>query len=371
MTVPRRRALASDKVRFVGDPVAVVIADSALRARDAAETVVLDVEVLPAVTRVAEAVAPGAPQLYSELPENRVLDYHFGDGAAVAAAFAGAAHVTKLALTNNRIVVNAMEPRAAVAAYDAASGRYTLHAPSQGVFGKRNNLADAMGVAHDRMHLVTGHVGGSFGMKGSVFPEYVCLMHAARELGRPVKWTDLRSDSFSATITAATWRWWRNWRSTPTATSSPPASPATAISAPISRRSDLMMTTLNIAKNAIGMYRTPLTEVNTTCAVTNTVPIGAYRGAGRPEGNYYMERLIDAAAAELGVDKVDLRRRNMVRPDQFPWATPAGMNYDSGDFPGSSTARWWRPTGTASRRGARRAGSAGCCADAASVATWR
>ncbi|MGO4124645.1 xanthine dehydrogenase family protein molybdopterin-binding subunit [Inquilinus sp. YAF38] len=334
MTTPLRHALAEDKVRFVGDPVAVVIAETAHQARDAAEAVALDIDPLPAVTRVAEAVAPGAPVLYADAPGNLVLDYHFGDADKVAEAFAKAAHVTRLEILNNRVVVNAMEPRAAVVAFDSETGRFTVHAPSQGVFGKRNNLAEAMGLPPDRIHLITGHVGGSFGMKGAVFPEYICLLHAARELGRPVKWTDQRSDSFVSD---------HHGRDMEVVGELALDAEGRFLATRFTGYGNLggyvsqvgpMMTTLNIAKNSIGMYRTPLVEVNTVCAVTNTVPIGAYRGAGRPEGNYYMERLIDAAAAELGLDRVELRRRNMVAPDQLPWKTPAGTAYDSGDFPG-------------------------------------
>jgi carbon-monoxide dehydrogenase large subunit len=334
MATPRRHALAEGKVRFVGDPVAVVIAETAHQARDAAEAVALDIDPLPAVTRVAEAIAPGAPQLYDDAPGNLVLDYHFGDGAKVAEAFAGAAHVTRLEILNNRVVVNPMEPRAAVVAYDAGTGRFTVHAPSQGVFGKRNNLAEAMGLPADRIHLITGNVGGSFGMKGAVFPEYVCLLHAARELGRPVKWTDQRSDSFVSD---------HHGRDMEVVAELALDAEGRFLATRFTGYGNLgayvspvgpMMTTLNIAKNSIGMYRTPLVEVNTICAVTNTVPIGAYRGAGRPEGNYYMERLIDTAAAELGVDRIELRRRNMVAPGELPWKTPAGTAYDSGDFPG-------------------------------------
>jgi carbon-monoxide dehydrogenase large subunit len=334
MTPPLRHALAAGKVRFVGDPVAVVIAETADQARDAAEAVELDIDPLPAVTRVPEAIAPGAPLLYDDTPGNLVLDYHYGDTDKVAEAFAKAAHVTRLEILNNRIVVNPMEPRAAVVAHDAATGRFTVHAPSQGVFGKRNNLAEAMGVPADRIHLITGNVGGSFGMKGAVFPEYVCLLHAARELDRPVKWTDQRSDSFVSD---------HHGRDMEVVAELALDADGQFLAARFTGYGNLgaylspvgpMMTTLNIAKNSIGMYRTPLTEVNTICAVTNTVPIGAYRGAGRPEGNYYMERLIDTAAAELGLDKIDLRRRNMVTPDQLPWKTPAGTAYDSGDFPG-------------------------------------
>ncbi|MGL4967883.1 MAG: xanthine dehydrogenase family protein molybdopterin-binding subunit [Inquilinus sp.] len=334
MTTPLRHALAEGKVRFVGDPVAVVVAETAQLARDAAEAVVLDIDPLPAVTRVAEAVAPGAPVLYDDAPGNLVLDYHFGDAAKVAEAFAKAAHVTRLEILNNRVVVNAMEPRAAVVAHDSATGRFTVHAPSQGVFGKRNNLAEAMGLPPDRIHLITGHVGGSFGMKGAVFPEYVCLLHAAREIGRPVKWTDQRSDSFVSD---------HHGRDMEVVGELALDADGRFLATRFTGHGNLgayvsqvgpMMTTLNIAKNSIGMYRTPLVEVNTICAVTNTVPIGAYRGAGRPEGNYYMERLIDTAAAEMGLDRVELRRRNMVAPGELPWKTPAGTAYDSGDFPG-------------------------------------
>jgi len=334
MAVPLRYALAEDKVRFVGDPVAVVVAETAPQARDAAEAVALDIDPLPAVTRVAEAVAPGAPVLYDDAPGNLVLDYHFGDAEKVAEAFARAAHVTRLEILNNRVVVNAMEPRAAVVAYDSETGRFTVHAPSQGVFGKRNNLAEAMGLPPDRIHLITGHVGGSFGMKGAVFPEYVCLLHAARALGRPVKWTDQRSDSFVSD---------HHGRDMEVVGELALDAEGRFLATRFTGHGNLgayvsqvgpMMTTLNIAKNSIGMYRTPLVEVNTICAVTNTVPIGAYRGAGRPEGNYYMERLIDTAAAETGIDRVELRRRNMVAPGELPWKTPAGTAYDSGDFPG-------------------------------------
>jgi carbon-monoxide dehydrogenase large subunit len=191
-----------------------------------------------------------------------------------------------------------------------------------------------MAVPRDRMRLVTGRVGGSFGMKGSVFPEYVCLMHAARELGRPVKWTDDRSDSFLSDHhgrdmeVVAELALDRDGRFL--ATRFTGYGNMGAYLTPVGP----MMTTLNIVKNSIGMYRTPLVEVRTICAVTNTMPIGAYRGAGRPEGNYYMERLIDVAAAEMGIDKVELRLRNMVTRDELPWTTPAGTVYDSGDFPG-------------------------------------
>jgi carbon-monoxide dehydrogenase large subunit len=330
---PLRMALATDKVRFVGDPVAVVVARTAVQARDAAEAVGLDIDVLPAVISGEEALAPDAPLLYDEVPGNLVLDYQSGDAAKVAAAFAAAAHVTKLRIVNNRVVVNPIEPRSAIASYDRKAGRYTLHAPSQGVFGLRNNLAAAMGVPAAKMRLVTGHVGGSFGMKGSVFPEHVALLHAARLLKKPVKWTDQRSESFvsdhhgrdmvfEAELALDARGRFLATRFTGIGNMGGYLSPVGP-----------MMATLNIGKNSVGMYRTPLVEVQAKCAVTNTPPIGAYRGAGRPEGNYFMERLIDTAAREMGIDSAELRRRNLIKPAQLPWATPIGTVYDSGDFP--------------------------------------
>lgn len=333
MRKPVRNALASGKVRYVGDPVAMVVARTAGQARDAAEAVALDLEALPAVTSTEEALAPGAPQLFDDVPGNLIVDYHFGDAEKVAVAFAQAAHVTKLRIVNNRVVVNPIEPRAAIGVYDARSKRYTLHAPSQGAFGLRNSLAAAMGVGPERMRLLTGHVGGSFGMKSAVFPEYVVLLHAARQLKKPVRWTDQRSESFVSDhhgrdmVFEAELALDKRGRFL--ATRFTGFGNIGAYLSPVGP----MMATTNIGKNSLGMYRTPLVEVLTRCAVTNTTPIAAYRGAGRPEGNYFMERLIDAAAAEMGIDKVELRRRNLVQPAQLPWKTPAGTLYDSGDFP--------------------------------------
>ena len=333
MRKPVRNALASGKVRYVGDPVAMVVARTAGQARDAAEAVALDLEALPAVTSTEEALAPGAPQLFDEVPGNLIVDYHFGDAEKVAAAFAHAAHVTKLRIVNNRVVVKPIEPRAAIGVYDARSKRYTLHAPSQGAFGLRNSLAAAMGVGPERMRLLTGHVGGSFGMKSAVFPEYVVLLHAARQLKKPVRWTNQRSESFVSDhhgrdmVFEAELALDKRGRFL--ATRFTGFGNMGAYLSPVGP----MMATTNIGKNSLGMYRTPLVEVMTRCAVTNTTPIAAYRGAGRPEGNYFMERLIDAAAVEMGIDKVELRRRNLVQPAQLPWKTPAGTLYDSGDFP--------------------------------------
>src|SRR5918994_1983610 len=192
-----RPSLAIDKVRFVGDPVAFVVAETRAAARDGAEAVFLDVDSLPAVTEASAAAEPGAPLLYDDVPGNQVLDFHYGDAAKVEEAFARAAHVTRMSIRNNRVVVCAMEPRSAIGEYDAATDRWTLHVGSQGVFGLRGQMAkDILKGPAEKVRVLTGNVGGSFGMKAHAYPEYACLLHAAKQLGRPVKWTDDRSGSF-------------------------------------------------------------------------------------------------------------------------------------------------------------------------------
>ncbi len=330
---PRQMALAGEKVRYVGDPVAVVVAETAQHARDAAEAVLLDIDALPAVTTGRAAAAAGAPQLHADAPGNVALVFHHGDTAAVDAAFARAAHVTRLQLRNSRVVVAAMEPRSALATYDAADGRYTLRVGTQGVWGMRAGLHGIMGVPVEKLRILTGNVGGSFGMKAAPYPEYPCLLLAAKLLGCPVKWTDERSDSFLSDAHGRDHE----------------CAAALALDASgkfLALRFDVygnlgahlsnatvIPSTANTTKNAIGVYATPLIEVTTHCMFTNTTPVGPYRGAGRPEGNYYMERLIETAAAEMGIDRLDLRRRNHIQPEQIPYKTPAGTEYDSGDFP--------------------------------------
>ncbi len=327
---PWRGALARDKVRYVGDPVACVIAETVFAAKDAVEAVEVDVDPLAAVIGLEDAARAGAPLLYDDVPGNVPLDYHFGNTAAVDTAFASAAHVTRLKLLNSRLVVNAMEPRAAVAAYDGS--RFTVYVASQGVIGIRAQIADCLGVEPKAVHVITGQVGGSFGMKGVLFPEYVCILHGARTLGRPVKWTDERSGSFFSDSHGRDQEFvgelaldkdgnFLAVRFTGFADMGAFLSPMGPIPG-----------TLNIAKNVQSMYRTPLIEVSSKCVFTNTSQIGPYRGAGRPEGNYFMERLIDAAAAEMDIDRLALRRRNQIRRQDLPYRTASEVTYDSGDF---------------------------------------
>jgi len=330
MKRPVRKSLMSDKVRFVGDPVACVIAETALQAKDAAEAVELDIEPLPAVSRASEAAKPGAPQLYDDVPGNVIVDFLFGEPEKVQQAFKDAAHVTRLSLRNTRIVVAAMEPRAGLCSY--GDGRWTLVAPGQGVYGMRNQLADILGVPQDKVRMRTWHVGGSFGMKGSIYPEYVCLAHAARALGRPVKWTDERSGSFVSD---------QHGRDHEMTAELALSKEGDFLAIRITGHGNVgayvgavapQPPTMNVVRNVTSVYRTPFLEVSTKAMVTNTSPVSAYRGAGRPEANYYMERLIDQAAIEMGVDRFELRRRNHVRPEQIPYKAASGMTYDSGDF---------------------------------------
>jgi aerobic carbon-monoxide dehydrogenase large subunit len=333
MKKPPRPALATDKVRFVGDPVACVVAETAIEAKEAAEAVELDIEPLPAVTLASEAMRPGAPLLFDDVPNNIALDWHFGDADKVAEAFAAAAHVTRLTMRNTRLVVNAMEPRAANAIFDEESGRFTLHVGCQGVFGLRAGLADILNIEPAKLRVLTRHVGGSFGMKAQPYPEYVCLLHAARELKRPVKWTDERSQAFLSdghgrdhekVGELALDADGRFLAIRLTGTGNMGAYLGAVAPLP---------PTVNAVKNMVSVYRTPLIEVSTQCVFTNTSMVTAYRGAGRPEGNYFMERLIDTAAQEMGIDRLELRRRNQLAPADIPYTAPSEQTYDSGDFP--------------------------------------
>jgi carbon-monoxide dehydrogenase large subunit len=327
-----RQPLATDKVRFVGDPVAFVVADTLAQARDAAEAVELDIEPLPAVTDPEEATKPGAPQLYDHIPNNVALDYHYGDMEKVNAAFASAAHVTKVDIENTRVAVVSMEPRVGLASYDKTTERYTIQMPTQGVAGNRANLAKNLKVPNEKVRILTANVGGSFGMKNVNYPEYMCILYAAKALGRPVKWLDERSTSFLSDshgraqrihaelaldaeghFLAAKLSGYGNLGAYITGVAPGPLS-------------------LNTGKNFSSVYRTPLMGVDIKTVLTNTTLMGAYRGAGRPEANYYMERLIDRAADEMGINRLTMRKRNFIKPNQMPFPASSGVTYDSGDF---------------------------------------
>ena len=333
MKKPGRPALPQDKVRFVGDPIACVVAQTLLQAKDAAEAIVVDIEPLAVVTEPEQAMAPGAPAIFEDVPGNVALDFHFGDAEKVEAAFAQAAHKVKLRLRNTRMIVNTIEPRAAIGSYDPTNERFTLHSVAQGVMGMKAGLVNVLKTTPDKVHVITGNVGGSFGMKAQVYPEYICILHAARELKRPVKWTDERSSSFVSD---------NHGRDHVQTAELAMDAEGHFLALRLSGYGNLggfqgamspQPPTLNIVRNVISLYRTPLLEVSTKCVFTNTTFVSPYRGAGRPEGNYFMERLVDYAAAETGFDRLELRRKNQIRKGDIPYKSASGATYDSGDFP--------------------------------------
>jgi aerobic carbon-monoxide dehydrogenase large subunit len=329
-----RPALAVDKVRFVGDPIACVIAETVAQAKDAAEAVALDIEPLASVLKPADAVKPGAPLVFDQITNNIALDYHYGDAEKVAEAFTKAKHVTRLETSNQRMIVASIEPRAAIGEFDAAAEKWTLYSPSQGVHGLKTTLMDILGAPAEKVRVVTGQVGGSFGMKAAAYPEYVCILHGARMLGRPVKWTDERSGSFVSD---------QHGRAQDMVIEIAFDENAHILAVRLSGYGNMggylaqfgpLLSTGNQVKNIASLYRTPLIEVATRCVFTNTGHVSAYRGAGRPEGNYYVERALDVAAMELGLDRIDLRKRNMIRKSDLPFKAASGMTYDCGDFLG-------------------------------------
>ena len=330
---PPRPILATGRVRHVGEPVVAVIAETVAQARDAAEKVYMDITPLPAVTGVEAAVAEGAVRLHEEAAGNVCLDFQMGDAAATAAAFDAAAHVTRLHLVNNRCFVSAMEPRAAVADYDHNADRHLLYVCCQGVMGMRNILAnDIFNCEPEKIRVITDEVGGSFGMKAMPYHEYPVIMLAAQDLGRPVKWTADRSESCISD---------HQGRASQFDAELALDADGKFLAARVYGLADMggyltgtgpLAQSVNIGKNLPCMYGTPSIDVNMKCVFTNTVYVGAYRGAGRPEGNFIMERLVDKAAREIGIDRIELRRRNLVLSSAMPYTAASGQVYDSGDF---------------------------------------
>lgn len=328
-----RPVLAEGRVRFVGEAVAMVVADSARRARDAAELVMVDYEDLPAVTEQRAALAEGAPAVREDAPGNCALDWEGGDRAAVEAAFARAAHVTRVEMVVNRVSAAPIEPRGAAGEYDPAGGRYTLHAPTQGSKAVQVDVASTGIVPDPRaLRVLTPDVGGAFGMKIPGYPEQVAVLFAARALGRPVKWYADRSEAFLADaagrdmvmageLALDAGGGFLAVRGRIVANTGAYATPA-ALSVP----------TTGGSRCLTGVYTLPCYHLATRVAYTNTVPVVSYRGAGKPEFTYFIERLVDAAARETGRDPAELRRRNMVRTDQMPYTNALGLVFDSGEF---------------------------------------
>lgn len=327
-----RHPLALDRVRYVGEAVAAVVAESREAALDAAEAILVDYEDLPAVTDPLAAMRPGAPVLCEAAPDNIAAEMRHGDAAATEAAFAKAAHRVSLDLVNQRLAPASMEPRVVLAETDKATGRLLITLSSQMPTAVRDGVAGALGLAKEQVRVTVGDVGGGFGMKTGLYPEDIVVGHAARTLGRPVKWCAQRLEEFSASvhgrdlITRAELALDANGKVLALRTRS------------VANVGGYAMTVGVAIQLLIGpwvstsIYDIPAISLQLTAVMTNTTPTGAYRGAGRPEAIYVIERLMDAAAREMKIDGAELRRRNMIRPAQMPYKNPMGQTYDVGQF---------------------------------------
>jgi carbon-monoxide dehydrogenase large subunit len=333
MAEPMHPVLATDKVRHVGDTVAVVIAETRQQAKDAAEALVIDYEDLPAIATVLDAVKPGAATVHDDVPGNQCYDWHLGEKAAVDAAFAGAAKTVKLELVNNRLIPNAMEPRAAIGEFDPSSGDYTLYTTSQNPHVIRLLMgAFVLHIPEHQLRVVAPDVGGGFGSKIFHYAEEAIVTWAAGKVKRPVKWTAERTESFMSDAHG------RDHVSTAEMALDAEGnflalkvSTLCNMGAYLSTFATSVPTYLYGTLLA-GVYKTPAIYVEVKAVFTNTVPVDAYRGAGRPEATFLLERLVDVIAHDTGIDRVELRRRNFIPTDAFPYQTPVALQYDSGNY---------------------------------------
>jgi aerobic carbon-monoxide dehydrogenase large subunit len=333
MAEPEHRALAGKKVAYAGEPIAAVVAESSLLAKDAAERIVVEYEELPAVVEVAAAIEPGAPSVWDEVPGNISFDWEIGDKAAVEAAFAAAAHRVTVDLIQNRLVPNAMEPRAAIGVYDAANDEHTLYVAHQSPHLARHMYCRyTLGIPEHKLRVVAPDVGGGFGSKGFQYAEDVLVLCAAKTTGRPVKWVGERSESFLSDAQA---------RDHVTHAEMALDADGRVLGIRVDTVANLgayislfgaAIPTIFHATMLTGAYDVPALYAEVKGVFTNTVPTDAYRGAGRPEACYTVERLMDAAAEATDLGPVEIRRRNFIPKDAFPYATPAGLVYDSGDY---------------------------------------
>jgi carbon-monoxide dehydrogenase large subunit len=331
--MPPHPCLVIDRVRHVGDQIAFIVAETLDQARDAAERIEIDYETLPSVTGTAAALAPDQALVWDDIPGNLCFDWEMGDEAAAKAGFAKAAKTVSLDLVNNRVVVATMETRNALGAYEASDERYTLYTGSQGTHLLRQLLAGSvLGVPESRIRVVTPDVGGGFGMKAFLYAEQALVLYAAKKLGRPVKWVSERSEAFLTDIQGRD-------HVTRAAAALDEAGRFLAfrfdttanLGAYLSNYAPFIPTMAGSAMLA-GVYATPAVYVRVKGVFTHSAPVDAYRGAGRPEAAYAVERLVDKAARALGIAPDELRRRNFIRPEQMPFRTSMGLVYDSGDF---------------------------------------
>jgi aerobic carbon-monoxide dehydrogenase large subunit len=336
MAMPFRPALAGDKVMHGGEPVAMVVAETRAAAQDAADLVQVDYEELPAVVDL-ETAMKGQTQLFADAPGNLCIDWPGPVADAqnerdVAEIIAKAPHVARVSVTNQRMVVASLETRGATGVYDAGTESYTLYACSQGADSLRGIGAAIMGIPNEKLRVITGDVGGAFGMKTTVYPEYPALLIAARKLGRPVHWQSTRSEAFVSDIQA---------RDTVTHAELALDDKGKFLALRVRHlcnqgayvsTAGIGLNTNNFARCLPGMYRIPKVDVSSACYFSNKIPIGPYRGAGRPEANYALERAVEEAARITGIDPVRLRKKNLIPASAMPFKTPINT-YDSGDFP--------------------------------------
>jgi carbon-monoxide dehydrogenase large subunit len=329
-----RPSLAHEVVRHVGEPVALVVAETAAQAQDAAEAIAVEYEELPAVVTAEQALAKEAPRLHAGAPGNLVLDFESGDAAATTAAFAKAAKIVKMKAYHTRVVGNPMEPRAAMGSYDAAKDMYFLHGTTQGVGPMRGQLSAVLGVAPEKVRVVAEEVGGGFGVRFNAYPEYGALLYAAKKLGRPVKWIGTRSEVFLGDEQA---------RDIVHTAEMALDADGRILGMRFDYLSNLgayvaftgaVVNTIGLVNVNCGVYDVQAVHVRGRLALTNTIPTAAYRGAGRPVASYALERLVDEAARELGLDPAEFRRRNMIPKAKMPYKLVGGFEYDSGDFEG-------------------------------------
>ena len=327
----RQPPLAREVVRYVGEPVVAVVAETLAAAKDAAELILFDVDELPAVTDLADALADGAPRVHDDVDGNLLGVMTHGDASATDESFAGAERVIELDLVNNRLAPTAMEPRGCVAVYDDGEDAYTLYQGCQGVHNLRRHVSAATGIPEERLRVVSPDVGGGFGLKMFLQCETVAALHAAKELGRPVKWLAERSESFLSDL-----------HGRDQVSRAELAVDGEGLFLAMRVRTDGNVGAYTSQAGAFipwfgavmltGAYAIPAAYAEIRLAVTNTVPVDAYRGAGRPEAIYLIERLVDKAARELDMDPAEIRRRNFIPPDDFPYRTVTGQVYDSGEY---------------------------------------
>lgn len=326
--------LAEGIVRHAGVAIAMCVGETQSAAIDMAEAVRVDYRELPVVTDVAAALKTDAPQLWPQAEGNVAFRWGLGEHAAVAAAMARAAHVVEVEVVSQRVVVCPMEPRAAVARYDAASGIYRLDTGNQGMTILRDQVAAVLGVEKHRVHVRSGDVGGAFGIRNGTYPEYPALLVASRRLGRPVRWTATRSEGFQSDAQARDSRMRGRMALDEDGRILALDAQADANMGGYMQPMGYFIACSNFARCLPGPYSIPALTSTTTCVLTNTVPTAPYRGAGRPEAAYLTESLIEAAALKTGLDAAEIRRRNFIAPADIPHRTAVGTTYDSGDFPG-------------------------------------